>query len=291
MASAAPVSEIRRELLDIVLRDLLGPAGGPEEEVDETNVRERYLVGLLAPQQQQVSLEEFDELSDAGPDSPDEGPAESTLLPARTLYPSSFGLSFSVDLEAEAFNVSARWGQYLRQESQILKRDSGEPVLIWKRRPRGGGPKRVPLRAGRIDRWFPDDECPEVYVDGLIRKRESYWSVTLFLVNGQKEPKRRRDEAWLFQPELVAESVDGQPIFMRRASTSRSSWASLEDQSLDMIYRRRVEFAVGHGVSVHAISQRARPSGPGGWRPASYRSTSWLSLRRRPRPISQSSRA
>ena len=30
-------------------RDLLGPAGGPDEEVDERAVRERCILGLLAP--------------------------------------------------------------------------------------------------------------------------------------------------------------------------------------------------------------------------------------------------
>lgn len=252
LVSVPPVSAIRAELLDIVLRDLVGPAGGPEEEVDETHVRERYLAGLLAPQQQQVSLEDFDELSEGGADSPDDGLAESTVLPARTLYPSSFGMSFSIELGVEAFQVSAYWGQYLRQESQTLRKPSGETELVWRRYPRGGGPKTIPLRPGRIARWIPDKECPEIYVDGLIRERLGHWSVTLFLVNGQKEPKRRRDEAWLFQPELIVEGVDRQPIFTRRAGPTRSSSAPLEDQSLDMVYRRRVEFAVGHGVSVHA---------------------------------------
>ena len=42
-------TEIRAELEHAVVRDLLGPAGGSEEEVDETSVRERYLVGMLAP--------------------------------------------------------------------------------------------------------------------------------------------------------------------------------------------------------------------------------------------------
>ena len=32
----------------MVLRDLLGPAGGAEEIVEEDNVRGRYIVGLLA---------------------------------------------------------------------------------------------------------------------------------------------------------------------------------------------------------------------------------------------------
>jgi hypothetical protein len=43
---------IREELRQAVLKDLLGPAAGPEEEVDEKSVRERYLVGGLAPRQQ-----------------------------------------------------------------------------------------------------------------------------------------------------------------------------------------------------------------------------------------------
>lgn len=33
-------SQIRAEFEDIVVRDLLGPAGGPEEEIDQNSVRE-----------------------------------------------------------------------------------------------------------------------------------------------------------------------------------------------------------------------------------------------------------
>jgi hypothetical protein len=42
-------TEIRADLVDIVRRDLLGPAGGPEEEVAENQILERYLLGTLAP--------------------------------------------------------------------------------------------------------------------------------------------------------------------------------------------------------------------------------------------------
>ena len=38
---------IREELERMVVRDLLGPVGGPEEEIDEPSVRDRYLVGML----------------------------------------------------------------------------------------------------------------------------------------------------------------------------------------------------------------------------------------------------
>jgi hypothetical protein len=47
-------SEIRAKLEQAILNDLLGPAGGPEEEIDEMRVSDRYLVGLLAPQQRRI---------------------------------------------------------------------------------------------------------------------------------------------------------------------------------------------------------------------------------------------
>ncbi len=47
----APPSQhqIRDELERLIVADLLGPAGGPEEEVAERQVSERYATGMLAP--------------------------------------------------------------------------------------------------------------------------------------------------------------------------------------------------------------------------------------------------
>jgi hypothetical protein len=41
--------DLRTELHKMVVADLLGPAGGKDETVDEQNVRSRYMVGLLVP--------------------------------------------------------------------------------------------------------------------------------------------------------------------------------------------------------------------------------------------------
>src|SRR3989442_2083538 len=45
---------------------------------------------------------------------------------------------------------------------------------------------------------------------------------TLFrsLVNGQHEPKRNRDQAWLFQPELIVEAPDNQDRKSTRLNSS-----------------------------------------------------------------------
>src|SRR5262249_30348880 len=208
--------QLRTMLEELVLLDLLGPAAGPEEELDERNVRDRYLVGMLAPKRQELSPEEFDELAQGGVGSSEDGPTDFSAPPAKTMFPSSFGLTFCVDTEAEALQVTARWGQYLREKSERLTKDSGEPKLVWRRHPREGTSRPQPLQQGRFT-WRPIADLPEVYVQGIVRKRDDHWSVTLFLVNGQEEPKKLRDQAWLFQPELLVECPQGRPIFFRRA--------------------------------------------------------------------------
>ena len=46
----------------MVVRDLLGPAGGDDEELDqrEDHVYQRYLIGMLAPKASEVSAEQMD---------------------------------------------------------------------------------------------------------------------------------------------------------------------------------------------------------------------------------------
>jgi len=248
-------TKIRDELEQIVLNDLLGPVGGPEEEIDEPSVRDRYLVGMLAPRRQELSPEEFDELSQGGTGTVEEGTTEYTAPQARTLFPSSFGLTFCVDLEAKALQLIARWGHYSRQRSETLTTPGGDKKLVWKRSPRAGTSEPVPLQDGKVT-WMPDEDFPTVQVQGIIRKRDHFWSVTLFLVNGQEEPKKLRDMAWLFQPELIVQSPDGKPIFhshiLPRDPGKADPVTFAEEQEMAMLYRHQVEFGVGHGVSIHA---------------------------------------
>jgi hypothetical protein len=49
LANAIAPLDLRTQLHKMVVADLLGPAGGEEEIVDEQNVRSRYVAGLLAP--------------------------------------------------------------------------------------------------------------------------------------------------------------------------------------------------------------------------------------------------
>jgi hypothetical protein len=242
---------LRDELERLVLLDLLGPAGGPEEEVHESSVRDRYLVGLLAPNQQQVKPEEQEELALADASGAEDGLPEETSLNTLTFRSSALGLSFCVDGQAETLAVTASWGRYRRVHSETATTATGAPAMVWKRQPMGGVPHLLTLREGPIAPWSPEpDEQPQVVVKGKIRRSEHAWTVTLFLVNGQKEPERRRDEAWLFQPELRVEAPDLRPIFCQRPLPRRHQ-PSDEELTMSMLYRQHAHFAIGHGVGVH----------------------------------------
>lgn len=69
-----------------------------------------------------------------------------------------------------------------------------------------------------------------------MRRREGQWHVTVFLVNAQQEPKKGKDTAWLFQPELVVESPDDAAIFQRRPLPQADP--DPEQQAMAMRYRR-----------------------------------------------------
>src|SRR5262249_58801740 len=67
-----------------------------------------------------------------------------------------------------------------------------------------------------------------------------------------------KDEAWLFQPELRVEALDGSAVFVGRREALPAQDTHGDEPELDLLYRHEVEFAVGHGVAVHAT-----PSGGG----------------------------
>lgn len=283
-----------RELLQIAVSDdLLGPAGGPKEQIVDMSVRDRYLVGKLAPRDaaqggieglegatatdETEGLEEERVPGQHEPgaefgstrgkvepeaDSSDEIDAASN----QSLIPSSLGMTFCVDGDVESFDVEVRWGRYERDEDhEIYKtrknRKTGEEeqvkAKVWKRIP-CGGTITLQTKEGVIVHQAPDKDQPEVRIQGSVRGKNAKGDrlVTLFLVNAQEEPETNRDSAWVFQPEIIVRAAKDSPdkaVFRRRAVLDPDGMDP-ERESLEMIYRNQVEFAVGHGVAVHAIA-------------------------------------
>ncbi|MBB6099407.1 hypothetical protein HNR42_002848 [Deinobacterium chartae] len=306
-----------RELLELAVRDdLLGPAGGPHELIKDMSVRDRYLVGKLAPRQpadeNDTRVEPATGVEDA--EAPEEELVASLHEPGaefarasgrvepeddaldeidttnnQSLVPSSMGLTFCVGPDVTRLSVEARWGRYERvpnDEHDFTKRrkkrkdkKKGKPdraadtaqvdeyedvkVKVWRRIPCGGVVTLTLDGDGPIDPLVADESQPEIRIQGTVRTNTlGERLVTLFLVNGQLEPDENKDRAWLFQPELVVRAAPdtlSRDVFRRRSQVDMVV-DDQEREALAMIYRNRVEFAVGHGVAVHAVPSASDPT-------------------------------
>ena len=282
-----------RDLLELAVRDdLLGPAGGPHELIKDMSVRDRYLVGKLAPRrpgdgettavEPAAAVDEIGDIEDERAASIHEPGAEFASASGRvepeddaldeidttnnqSLVPSSMGFTFCVAPGVESLAIDVRWGRYERvpsDEHDIVKtrknratgKEEETKVKVWRRIPCG---RVVPLilSDGPIRPSTPDRDQPDVRLQGTVRtNNQGERLVTLFLVNGQLEPDDNKDRAWLFQPEISVTAPEGaadKAIFRRRPS-NEIVVDDPERDRLALIYRNRLEFAVGHGVSVHA---------------------------------------
>lgn len=254
--------DLRNELTGMVVRDLLGPACGPEEELSqyEDHAYQRYLVGMLAPKDSQIDRAELDELGAGGGDEGEEGAPESGVPAGGTYFPSSMGLSFIAAADAKEIVVEADWGQYLRVKSETQVNRDGNPANVWKRTPVAAPPLVLDLINGTIKPTPLHSGHPLVLLQGRMRLTADGWVVTLFMVNQQEERTRRgepKDEVWVFQPKLQVHGAEHEPIFVQRknAKADLSKMDPLtreETETLEMLYRHQREFAVGHGISVHA---------------------------------------
>lgn len=280
-----------RDLLQVAVEDdLLGPAEGPFEYVKETSVRDRYLVGKLAPRRptgDEVRVEPSSAVDEPGEpeeeevarrhqpgeefegtsgrvDADDDALDEIDTTDNQSLVPSSVGMTFCVAPDVQAVRVEAVWGRYERvpnDEHDFTKtrknRTTGEEeqvkVRVWQRVPCGGA-LILPLEDGPIGSLAPDADQSDVRLQGVVRTNQAGERlVTLFLVNGQLEPNENQDSAWVFQPELsVTAAADSSPAVFLRTPRAEVPVEDEERDRLALIYREEVEFAVGHGVSVHA---------------------------------------
>lgn len=276
---------IRQLLQNAVIDDLLGPANGPEEEIIGMSVRDRYLIGKLAPMSPTGGL--IETLPFAEEDVPDgqvpndlklyanEDHISSEKVPAsdfdddeekeidtstnQSLVPSSMGFTFCVDGDLEEVELSVSWGRYERVQSEQLEDEHDKPRRCWKRIP-SGGTVPISLKQKLIRPIAADKCCPAIIVQGTVSEQLNSGDrlVTLFLVNTQREAEKNRDQAWIFQPEMSVRGNEGSPVFRRRPFMTAEETDD-EREALEMIYRERVEFAVGHGVSVSCIASTKDP--------------------------------
>jgi hypothetical protein len=171
----------------MVIKDLLGPAGSADEELDqrEDHAYGRYLVGLLAPQSVTFDGEEQDRLGTDGVDDPEVGTTDASTSAKDSFFPNSIGMSFMVEATEEAIVIESEWARYRRVKSERqTDRKTGEASNVWKREPHTGELLVLPLKAGTFGPFEPCSATDhEVVVQGKVRRNKHGWLVTAFLRN------------------------------------------------------------------------------------------------------------
>jgi hypothetical protein len=264
--TAFPGETVRERLVAALRYDLLGPE--EPEEVMQQSPATRYLVGMLAPQGTPADPAEDDSMDTA--DDTGDG-AEPPPAAAFSLTPSSIGMSFVVAPGTKSLVVTASWGEYEKQElteevvepeedTDIDREEDADETAEKKKRKRYEWVRRPHDLAESLDSAEGFGPLVEgrprsveigegVQLGRNVRRLGDNYVVSVFLVNARPAPAGRRppDETWLYQPQLIVRG-EGSPFLARSAGrTERDSDADVA--SADVIYRKRLEFATGHGVA------------------------------------------
>ena len=277
----ATPSELRAEFQRMIVADLLGPVGGEGEELPgRGQVRDRYLVGALAPKgsigvDPERSVEPVVD-GDAVPDLPGEVPDTDQSAAQASMFPSSIGLSCVVVPEVGELVLAASWGQYVKEvrepeelggepdTTSVTTPSAGttaRPARVWQRYP-AEGEVVIPLNEGVFGPLSIAVDYPGVVVCGRVTKREGFSLVSAFLVNEQEKAATNSDERWLFQARftLAADGGDsavhafvGRDIALADHGAAGGYDSEDEVALLDLQYRNHIEFATGHGTAVHAV--------------------------------------
>ncbi len=262
MAVESVKRQARSRIMDVLKKELMGP-GEPEEVLEGEYPTNRYIVGRLAPANDEEAIiraEELDTLG-AGNDDPESGMEEPTLPLITAFRPSSMGLSFLIDRNVTSVDIDVEWGDYKREKNE-------EGKYIWRRYPRKGVVSNVPVpNIGTIKKICLSDseqhpsgvsvegvDDPEVYFEGVVHDFAGYKAVSLFMVNDRQKGKqsdRDKDERWVYQPQFTVRSKDNQPIFVAKDFVRDDSSSEQDGDNVvnALLYRHVREFATGHGVA------------------------------------------
>ena len=254
---AATSLEVRNRLVHALNLDLVGPwAGHPQEEERLPGwVRPSswYLTGFLIPSGTEPELRSGGDEDDELEEVPGHGglPEESTeerRAAKRAFFPSSIGLSFLISPDADALDVTVRWGDY---EPVDPVPEVGDSLSAWQRTPRAETVHVV--ASGTTDYPVPDSSGLELHmVERPVNTQKipdmsaGTRSVSLFLVNRRRPISSNRDLAFAFQAEI---EVLGHRPFVPRFDLTGSLTPDWDERVADLHYADTPEYATGHGIS------------------------------------------
>jgi hypothetical protein len=242
--------QFRSAVLEHLRKHVVGPEGGPEEEISELPYR-RYLVGTLYPRGASVEAvtgeDEADGTGAIGDDRPDD-----PVTLANEWAPSSIGISFRVAGPAllDVDVVGARYEGKGHHFKRVPIADDEQPETV---RLIGEGESRNSTSHTVLDARAEVRVLWRPY--GLDE-----WLVTVSLVNARSNPSESGladPTDCLHQVGLLCRAPEG--TILDYPSVDRVV-ADNEDEELALLHRSARVYAIGHGVAVDWDEEQASPA-------------------------------
>jgi hypothetical protein len=266
---------VRENLADILERELLGPAGGPEEILDAPP-DVAYLVGRIAPVRLTAGRDDpaEDYAADAATDvgdavdadesrgvpvtavdesaaGADEDTVEDQPQQRGLMIPASMGLRFQVPADLDTFTVVASWGVYHPVKEE---RDGADAP---RRRRYQRSPVEIPTTVTVADLTpgettaFPLHDKVMLRVDRYDDDERGCRIIDVALCNDRVTPRKIPVDAWLYQTQLTVQA-GGAEVFLPVTDPLTDTRDERDDElrRLKLQYRDQLEFAIGRTCSV-----------------------------------------
>ena len=130
--------DLRELLHDAVVKDLLGPASGPDEEIRAPACVTAISWASSHRKRSPIDQADTGDLARGRQRWRRRWRRRSTTLMSQSIVPSSCGLTFCVDASCEALEMEVTWGHYRKTESEVDVSRGRNPSAVWKRRAAGG---------------------------------------------------------------------------------------------------------------------------------------------------------
>lgn len=250
--------DFRRQLIEAVVRDLVGPQRSDDRETISDPPLTRYISGILFPQSDAV-LDPSEDIDVSDDDGGDEGSApDPPVAMANVRFPSSMGLTFAVDTTATSaivFDVTAARYEKVTEPVETTppkraRRGGLGPTEPWRRIPLEIQPLEINVRVETAGNRVALAPGLELFYRVRGADQRGVRAITVVLVNKHTGIPGLRDAVSFFQPKLAVRGLNlGSPVFVERRG--REVVSSDEDmRAYRLLYRHAVGFAVGHGCSV-----------------------------------------
>lgn len=248
---------VREEMVDRLVCDLYGP--DKLDEILSERPLERYITGVLWPVSDAVMAEAADDPQSEATEG-GEIASDSPVANALQNFPSSFGLTVSVDLDhSTKISITPRAAKYVSKPATHAVGGKIVDAPEWHREAIESNSFEVDLMISGTKRIPVRDRELELYV--LVRKPErGIVTVTLALRNLQGKPAggEDRDAACWFQCSL--EVATDEHAFSDRTKLRTLVSNDKDLATSELLYRNHMVFGIGHGCAVQVEDEDV--SGP-----------------------------